>query len=67
MLLGYTHDPSSSRDGELGIGAGDADSTYITMFVTIEPPLQPAEPAKEKVKNNHVSWPSAVVFLLTKQ
>ena len=49
MLLGYTHDPSATREGELGIGAGDADSTYVTMFMTIEPALQPPEPAREKV------------------
>ena len=49
VLLGYTHDPGSTRNGELSIGAGDVDATYITMFITIEPPPQAAEQAKEKV------------------
>ncbi len=53
VLLGYTHDTGPSQlDQDINIGAGEIDQTYLTMFITIEPPLQPAEPAKEKFDSN---------------
>ena len=57
VLLGYQHESRTRKVGvgitgeetiEMGIGSGE--DTYLTMFVTIEPALTPAEPAKEKVK-----------------
>lgn len=55
VLLGYQSEMRAKKPSgvpgeeslEMGIGSGD--DTYLTMFVTIEPALTPAEPAKEKV------------------
>ncbi|CAH1773716.1 unnamed protein product [Owenia fusiformis] len=57
VLLGYTHDTRSTHidtgGGQgLDMGMGDPDNTYITLFITIEPQLTPAEPAKEKFDTN---------------
>jgi hypothetical protein len=34
---------------QIEMGIGTSEETFLTMFVTIEPALTPAEPAKEKV------------------
>ncbi len=66
VLLGYTSDPAMAatlRDGDVNTGVGDSDATYVTMFITIEPALQPAEPAIEKVSVKNC----CSSFLLTSQ
>ncbi len=53
VLLGY----QSSKTGGLSIGNQPGKShTYLQLFVTIEPQLQPAQPMAEKV-----SWPSLTI------
>ena len=57
VLLGYTNETRRSAaaaaaggPAEDGMGqVGHGDNTYLTMFVTIEPPLKQADPVKEKV------------------
>ena len=50
ILLGYEHDPSNTRvDAGVEMMGGIGDCTYLTMFITIEPPLTPADPVREKV------------------
>ena len=51
VLLGYTNQTTKTV-GDIDMGIGDRDSTYLTMFVTIEPQLAPAEPFKEKFDSN---------------
>ncbi len=51
--LGYKHDPSNTRvDADMTMNEKAVNSTYLTMFITIEPPLTPAEPIREKVSSN---------------
>ena len=48
VLLGYQHNqPRGHGIPDIGIGA--RDQTFLTLFVTIEPPLQPSQPLAEKV------------------
>jgi coiled-coil and C2 domain-containing protein 2A len=48
VLLGYQHNqPRAQGIPDIGIGA--RDQTFLTLFVTIEPPLQPSQPLAEKV------------------
>ena len=50
VLLGYQHDPRNRNiDAGLDVGVGAKDQTFLTMFITIEPQLTPAEAIKEKV------------------
>jgi hypothetical protein len=51
VLLGYQHESGkkSSRDGDMEVGVGETNSTYMSLFVTVQPPLTPAEPVREKV------------------
>ncbi|XP_067678650.1 coiled-coil and C2 domain-containing protein 2A-like [Haliotis asinina] len=55
VLLGYTYDLSQGRgpDSEVeeSIGRGEGN-TYLSLFITIEPPLNPPEPMKEKFSTN---------------
>lgn len=57
VLLGYTYD--------LGHGGGDTmdmpieegeDVTYLSLFITIEPPLAQPEPVRERVSRVIVGW-----------
>uniref|UniRef100_X1Z7B6 C2 domain-containing protein n=1 Tax=Capitella teleta TaxID=283909 RepID=X1Z7B6_CAPTE len=59
VLLGYQHEAKARKQtpGQLGeepldMAVGSSDNTFLTMFVTIEPALTPAEPAKEKFDSN---------------
>jgi coiled-coil and C2 domain-containing protein 2A len=55
VLLGYQHESKSRKqtnamgEEQIEMGIGTSEETFLTMFVTIEPALTPAEPAKEKV------------------
>lgn len=49
VLLGYYHNHVRAQ-GAPDVGIGARDHTYLTLFVTIEPPLQPSQPLVEKVK-----------------
>ena len=55
VLLGYTHDTRNTKtDIGLEVGMGSGEHTYISLFVTIEPPLTLAEPVKEKVSRRKI-------------
>ena len=48
VLLGYHHNhPRTPGAPDIGIGA--REQTFLSLFVTIEPPLQPSQPMAEKV------------------
>lgn len=49
VLLGYQHNPKQTY-GEPDIGIASHEQAFLTLFVTIEPPLQPSRPLVEKVK-----------------
>ena len=55
VLLGYTSEGKSRPPPTAGVTPADdiqighGDNTYLTMFVTVEPPLKQADPVKEKV------------------
>ncbi|EDV23074.1 uncharacterized protein TRIADDRAFT_28071 [Trichoplax adhaerens] len=52
VLLGYSHAKSAqveSGQALLDVGKGSRSQTYLSMFVTIEPPLAPPPSIKEKV------------------
>ncbi|XP_013408980.1 coiled-coil and C2 domain-containing protein 2A-like isoform X3 [Lingula anatina] len=57
ILLGYTHDGSrTSIDptgaGGVEVGRGNAEDTYISLFITIEPQLSSPEHIREKFDSN---------------
>ena len=53
VLLGYSHANKSAQvesgHALLDVGKGSRSQTYLSMFVTIEPPLAPPPSIKEKV------------------
>lgn len=51
VLLGYQHDPNNKNLElvEPDRNSSGVDHTYVTMFITVEPQLTPAEAVKEKV------------------
>ena len=50
VLLGYEHDSTKrNQDGDIEVSTSETTHTYISLFVTIQPPLTPAEPVREKV------------------
>jgi hypothetical protein len=49
ILLGYT----GEEDGEGDVKTTSEGKTYMSMFITMEPPVSPPEPMKEKVGQNH--------------
>jgi hypothetical protein len=50
ILLGYKQDGrASGADGATEPSSRNAENTYITLFVTIEPPLAAPETSQEKV------------------
>ncbi|XP_069126927.1 coiled-coil and C2 domain-containing protein 2A-like isoform X2 [Argopecten irradians] len=51
VLLGYTHDQNMGADTDINIGSKE-ENTYLSLFITIEPPLSPAEPMKERFSTN---------------
>lgn len=48
ILLGYTSDDASEGD----IGSTKEGKTYLSLFITMEPPVSPPEPMKEKFVTN---------------
>ena len=51
VLLGYQHNQPRAQ-GIPDIGIGGRDQTFLTLFVTIEPPLQPSQPLAEKFESS---------------
>ncbi|XP_028396123.1 coiled-coil and C2 domain-containing protein 2A-like [Dendronephthya gigantea] len=51
VLLGYQHNQPRVQ-GAPDIGIGARDQTFLTLFVTIEPPLQPSQPLAEKFESS---------------
>ena len=49
ILLGYTHDRGGEGEVDMRV-AKKEENTYLSLFVTIEPPLVPAEPLTERVR-----------------
>ncbi|XP_072045143.1 coiled-coil and C2 domain-containing protein 2A-like isoform X2 [Amphiura filiformis] len=49
VLLGYDRSPDSMSRIQ---GGNQTNATYISVFITIEPPLSPPEPLKEKFDSN---------------
>ncbi|EDO29032.1 predicted protein [Nematostella vectensis] len=49
VLLGYEYQKRTT-----GPGTSSRSDTLLTMFVTIEPPLQPSQPMAERVRINRV-------------
>ncbi|KAI8501504.1 Coiled-coil and C2 domain-containing protein 2A [Branchiostoma belcheri] len=47
VLLGYKRGGGGGSEG-LDLQMGGNEHTYLTLFITIEPPLTPLEPLKEK-------------------
>ncbi|XP_078612714.1 coiled-coil and C2 domain-containing protein 2A-like isoform X1 [Branchiostoma floridae x Branchiostoma japonicum] len=47
VLLGYKRGGGGGTEG-LDLQMGGNEHTYLTLFITIEPPLTPLEPLKEK-------------------
>ena len=50
-MLGYTynHGPGGGDAADMPVGEGE-DITYLSLFITIEPPLaRPPEPMRERV------------------
>lgn len=41
----------TAGDGAAEVGFQNTDNTYLTLFVTIEPPLAAPEPYQEKVQH----------------
>lgn len=60
VLLGYEPSRSTVSFGSAG-GAQQRQTskcdTYLQLFVTIEPQLQPAQPLAEKVENHVILYP----------
>lgn len=51
VLLGYHHNhPRTPGAPDIGIGA--REQTFLSLFVTIEPPLQPSQPMAEKFETS---------------
>ena len=67
VLLGYTFEGQHSQRHEttgMEVGMGSPEHTYLTMFITIEPSLAPAEPMvdtfdsheEESLRNASDAW-----------
>ncbi|KAL8612721.1 hypothetical protein ACOMHN_025372 [Nucella lapillus] len=53
VLLGYTYDVAQVGDEDMDMPIGQRDdSTYLSLFITIEPPLIQPEPVRERFDTN---------------